>query len=234
MRLHRFIRNFDFSDDSFVISDKEIFNQIKNVLRLGAGDKIILGDGKENEALALINKFEKNKLEVKILEKNKNKNEPETRATLYCAVLKKENFEIVAEKATEIGIAAIVPLITKRTVKFSFKRNRLEKIIHEAAEQSGRGVVPILGEPKEFKKAILQAASNDLNVIFDPRGNNFYDVFGPKKTKQLIGIMIGPEGGWDESEIIFAKENNFKIISMGSLILRAETAAIIASHLILN
>ena len=224
MRLHRFIRNFDFSDDSFVISDKEIFNQIKNVLRLGAGDKIILGDGKENEALALINKFEK----------NKNKNEPETRATLYCAVLKKENFEIVAEKATEIGIAAIVPLITKRTVKFSFKRNRLEKIIHEAAEQSGRGIVPILGEPKEFKKAVLQAASNDLNVIFDPRGNNFYDVFGPKKTKQLIGIMIGPEGGWDESEIIFAKENNFKIISMGSLILRAETAAIIASHLILN
>jgi 16S rRNA (uracil1498-N3)-methyltransferase len=234
MKLHRFIGKFDFTDDFFGIADKEIFNQIKNVLRLGVGDKIILGDGRENEVTALIDKLDKNIILVKVLERTKNENESENRVTLYCSVLKKENFEFVVEKATEIGVAAVVPLITKRTVKFSLKRNRLEKIIREAAEQAGRGIVPVIGEPKEFQKAILQATGNDLNVLFDPRGNDFHDIFKPRGESQRIGIMIGPEGGWDESEIIFAKENGFKIVNIGKLVFRAETAAIIASHLILN
>ena len=234
MRLHRFIGNFDLGEDSFVISDKEIFNQLKNVFRFSSGDQIILGDGGQNEAIAEIKGFKNNKVEVEILKRYKNSNEPKTRITLFCSMLKKENFELVVSKATEIGVAAIVPIVTKRTVKLNLKENRLKKIISEAAEQSGRGIVPLLGEPRSFQKAISQSAGNDFNILFDPRGNNLDKSLINAKDEKRVGIMIGPEGGWDESEIIFAKENGCKIINLGKLTLRAETAALVGSCLILN
>ena len=142
----------------------------------------------------------------------------------------------MAQKAVEAGIKEIVPVISKRAVKLNLNLKRLNKIIREAAEQSERGIMPILNKPLELSKAIKESQSNNLNLFFDRNGSEFSEVLGIIKKDDLkkIGIWIGPEGGWGEEEVKIAKENNFKIVSLGKLTLRAETAAIIASYLIEN
>jgi 16S rRNA (uracil1498-N3)-methyltransferase len=235
MRLHRFIGNFNFAESRLKIFDKEILDQIKNVLRLGAGEKIILSDGNLNEALAQINNFKKDYLEVEILEVGKNENEPKVRAVLYCSILKRENFELAAQKAVEVGIAEIVPIVAKRTVKLNLKEERLKKIIREAAEQSGRGRVPVLQPVIDFAEAVEEAEKNNVNLFFDVSGKNiknFFDSHFRGNDRETVGVFIGPEGGWDEEEIKMARNKNFKIVSLGRLTLRAETAAAVASYVV--
>lgn len=234
MRLHRFIGNFNFSRNRFKIYDAEILNQAKNVLRLKKGDSIILADGKMNEAVVKIAEFDKKSMEVEILERSVNKNEPERHGILYCSILKRENFEWVAQKATEVGIKEIVPVISERTVKLGFKKERLEKIIREAAEQSGRGILPILRGAVKFSEALENSKQNDLNLFFEMDSQ----LLDPAELREMkskkIGIFIGPEGGWSPEELTTiaetAKENkNFKLRGLGNLTLRAETAAVVAS-----
>ena len=128
---------------------------------------MILCDGKLDEAVAKILLLAKDKAELEILEIIKNKNEPENYVILYCPILKKENFEIAVQKAVEVGVKEIVPIITARTVKFGLNKERLEKIIKEAAEQSGRGILPNLNEAIDFDKAIIEAKNkNEVNLFF--------------------------------------------------------------------
>lgn len=237
MRLHRFIGNFDFSRNHFKILDAEILNQVKNVLRLKKGDNLILCDGKLSEALVCITELGKKFLEVEILENYMNKNESGLHAILYCSILKRENFEWVAQKATEVGIKEIVPVISQRTVKLGIKKDRLEKIIREAAEQSGRGTLPILREAVNFGEALESAKGNDLNLFFE-MDSPFLDPAELREMKtKRIGIFIGPEGGWSPEELdIMSKKagetQNFKLRGLGKLTLRAETAAVAASWFI--
>lgn len=225
MRLHRFIGDFNLASDTIEIKDKELINQISKVLRLKAGSQFILCDGNSNEAVAEISGMERNQITASILKKYRNENEPETKAYLYCSVLKKENFELVAQKATEAGIHEIVPIITERTIKTGLNMERLRKIIKEAAEQSGRGIVPKLHQVRDFRQVLDHAKLNDLNILFDPTGKEKMGQAGK------VGIFIGPEGGWSDDELKFAHENRFITASLSKLTLRAETAAIIASFL---
>ena len=150
-------------------------------------------------------------------------------AVLYCAILKRENFELVVQKATEIGVREIVPLITQRTVKLDIKEERLRKIITEAAEQSGRGRVPMLRQAMSFADALADAQRNDANFFFD-----ISDVIveeGAIGDAMRRGLFVGPEGGWSYEEVLAARAAGCHIISLGALTFRAETAAIIASYL---
>ncbi len=230
MKLHRFIRDFNLQTKILEIFDEEIINQVKNVLRLKIGDKIILADGKLNEALAEIREFRKESILVDIVEISQNKNEPVVHAVLYCSILKRENFELVVQKAVEVGVVEIIPLIAERTVKLNLKEERLKKIILEAAEQSGRGRVPILHDVMSFERALDIASQNDVNLFFDVSGSMYNSL--KMQHSGRVGIFVGPEGGWGEKEIELAKEKKFQIVSLGKLTLRAETAAIIASYLV--
>lgn len=232
MRLNRFIGKFDLSKNELSIGDGNFINQAKNVLRLGVGDKIIICDGKSNEAVAEIVNLNKEFAELKILESYKNKNETEKYIALYCPILKKENFELAVQKAVEIGVKEITPIITTRTVKLGLNFERLNKIIKEASEQSGRGVLPKLNEAVDFEKAVSSAKNkNEVNLFFNiggsPLGNSM-----PKFKK--IGIFVGPEGGWAEEEIKIAQFAGFAFAGLGKTILRAETATITASYLAVN
>ncbi|MEK7069974.1 MAG: RsmE family RNA methyltransferase, partial [Patescibacteria group bacterium] len=166
MRLNRFLGKFDLSKKELSINDKDFINQAKNVLRLGVGDKIILCDGESNEAITEIINLNKESAELKISETYKNQNEPEKYIALYCPILKKENFEWAVQKAVEIGVKEITPIITARTVKLGLNYERLNKIIKEAVEQSGRGVLPKLNEAIIFDEALKLAKENDLNLFF--------------------------------------------------------------------
>jgi len=231
MRLNRFFVNENLKVGNIIVSDSDFINQAKNVLRLKAGDKLILCDGNSNEAIAEIVNLNKESAELKILESYKNKNEPEKHVVLYCSVLKKENFEWAVQKAVEIGVKEITPIITARTVKLGLNRERLEKIIKEAAEQSGRGILPKLNEAIDFDEALKSAKENELSLFFQAG----YPPLGHSMSKfEKIGIFVGPEGGWDEEEIKTAQINNFTFAGLSKTILRAETAAVIASYQTVN
>ncbi|OGN00422.1 MAG: hypothetical protein A3B91_04220 [Candidatus Yanofskybacteria bacterium RIFCSPHIGHO2_02_FULL_41_29] len=233
MKLRRFIRDFKLSTDKINLSDQGVINQIKNVFRLKVGDLIILADGNFNEVKARIINFGKNGMEIEVTERYQNQNEPLNHIILYCAVLKKENFELVVQKSTEVGVKEIVPIITERTVKLNLRKDRLEKIVKEASEQSGRGIVPILGDPVSFDKAVVGSKNNDLNLIFDLSGVSFGNM-ERLGNEGHIGAWIGPEGGWTDQEIELARGSNFKIINLGKLTLRAETAAIVATYIVVH
>ena len=227
MKLHRFITDFDTHARRFVIGDLKIVYQLRTVLRLRPGEAIILSDGKGQEAHATIISYTKKGCEVEMEHIGRNENEPAVRVALYTSLLKKENFEFILEKATEIGVSEIIPVIARRTVKLALKEARAEKIIREASEQSGRGGMPKLFVPMNLEEAFSHAKKNYVNIFFEPSAP--YLARSPRAPS--IGVFIGPEGGGDQSEIEEARSAGFLLSSLGSLILRAETAAIVASYL---
>lgn len=239
MRLHRFIGKFDFGAKTLAVYDEDFLNQWRNVLRLKTGDVLILCDGAGREAEATIIEMKKNVINLTINDINTPEREPVKSATLYCALLKRENFELVIQKTTEIGISRIVPLLTERTVKTGFNRDRLEKIIREACEQSGRTTLPSLAEPTKFGDAIKNTEPKET-FLFDLSGSTFN--FKPARTADevqsgrlsTLNLFVGPEGGFSESEVAIASESGCTIASLGNLTLRGETAAIVASFLALQ
>lgn len=232
MRLNRFFIDFKESQKKILTEDTAFINQAKNVLRLNASDKIILCDGNLNEATAEIINLNNKNAELKILEIHKNQNEPENFVTLYCPILKKENFEWVVQKTIEIGIKEITPVITKRTIKLGLNYERLNKIIKEASEQSGRGVLPKLNETLSFEEAVKKASKEKtVNLFFDVSGQPLKSIHN---LFSAFNIFVGPEGGWDEEEIKIAKENGFSFVTLGKTTLRAETAAITSSYIVCN
>lgn len=231
MRLHRFFGNFDLSQPKITVHDKDLVKQWKTVLRLEAGKELFLCDGKGTEALATIRSIDKSSAELDITGTRPSENEPEIEVTIYCSILKKENFEWAVQKAVEAGVKEIIPVIGHRTVKMNLNLKRLEKIIKEASEQSGRGIIPSLGEPMNLADAIKHSKKNSTNIFFRPSGIPLDKV---KIADAKVGVFIGPEGGWDDSETELAEKNDFAMATLGKLILRAETAAAVASYLVVN
>ncbi len=226
MRKDRFFISTKIGKGELEISDKKIFYQLKNVLRKKVGDRIILFDGTGIEAEAKIKKFSKDKIKVEILKIERPEREPKIFVSLFCSILKKANFELVVQKSTEIGVKEIVPMLCKNTVKTGLNFERLRKIAKEAAEQSKRVTLPEIKKILTFREAIEKTKEFDLKILFDASGKNFSL---PKNKIQKIAIFIGPEGGWDKSEIELAKKEGFEILNLGKLNLRSETAAICGS-----
>ncbi len=228
MKLHRFIGNYDLSAPELDIYDKDVVYQAFKVLRLQAGQKIVLCDGKNREALANILSIDSKMISLQLERVTEMHNEPEREIVLYCSIIKRELFDLVVQKATEIGVRQIIPLLSKRTVKQNVKIERLRTIAKEAAEQSGRGIVPYVHEPMEWHMALNHSKDNLVNLFFHTieRGDGI-----PQGFKKKIGVWIGPEGGWSEDEVLDAQRFSFLMVELGPLVLRAETAAIIASYL---
>lgn len=229
MRLHRFILDADLSADRITLADRETTNQVRNVLRMGAGDRFVVCDGKGKEATVQIVSAEASVV-ADVLDRRDVATESAARVTLYCAVLKRENFELVVQKATECGAARIVPIVSARTIKLGVKRDRLEKIAREAAEQSGRGIVPEITEPMSLKAAVIHAKDNAANVVFEPGAPSF-DPSTLRPSNLPLGLFIGPEGGWDDAEVEQLRAAGYHVASIGPRVLRAETAAIVATYL---
>ncbi len=226
MKIHRFISPiFNLDEATFAISDKETLNQWINVLRFKTGERVMLCDGTGYESLATITKILNDEIEVALAGKTLNENELRRKVNLYCAILKKENFELVVQKAVEVGATKIIPITTDRTIKQNLRMDRLQKIVKEAAEQSGRAIIPTVAEIQDYLVAVESASKKAPTYIFDLNAtNNFKD-----ETKDdEINIFIGPEGGFSDDEINIAQKMNCKISSLGKLVMRGETAAIVA------
>lgn len=227
MKIHRFIGSFDLSKKEVEIINPENIKQIKDVLRMEKGDKIILSDGKGKEAEVVIYEITKNKICASVLELI-SKQELNRKVTLFLAILKKENFELSVQKAVEVGVSNIVPMVTERTIKTGLNVDRLEKIILEASEQSGRSIVPSLSPIFNFKEALEIGKNAEEKIIFHTTEES--NIYAPNKTAKNISIFIGPEGGFTEKEINLAKDYGYSVASLGEFTLRGETAAIVSTY----
>ncbi len=236
MKLHRFIGNFSFSGNEVEITNPENIKQIKGILRLKEGESIVLSDGKGSQVETKITSLvhaspvaglrPRDKIICEIVKKLET-NEPKKKVSLYLAILKKENFELAVQKAVECGAYQIIPIITERTIKTGLNIERLNKIILEASEQCERSFVPELSPITSFEDALKDGEKNEEKIIFHTQE---CDEYKPEKNSTDISIFIGPEGGFTEKEITLAKEASYTATSLGSLILRGETAAIVATY----
>ena len=226
--------------DNIINLDFDETKHLRNVLRLSSGEKIKVFDGVGREFLCEIEKIEKRQTILQIIEEI-SPSTPESDLDLSMAVslTKGDKFELVIQKAVELGVTKFVPIITKRCdVKFKNpekKMERWQKIIVEASKQSGRARLMKIKKPKRFEEFIKNSASQRLSgkvsLLFSERnGENFSRIYSAKK----ITAVIGSEGGWEDSEINFAKENGFQIITLRGRILRAETAAISIASILQN
>lgn len=237
MKVHRFIGAFDLHRALLQVTDRDIVHQMVRVLKLKPGEHVILCDGQGQEAVYEIKEAAPRSVTLAIIEERRANNaEPKRHVVLYSAILKRESFEWAVQKAVECGVSEIVPVVSDRTIKKDVKVERLQQIAKEAAEQSGRGRVPIVHEPKSFHDALMHAKQNDQNVFFhvipanagihgSPMDPSFR--WGDKRT----GVFVGPEGGWSGEEAESARKAKWEIVSLGSRSLRGETACTVAVFL---
>lgn len=219
--------------DCYYISGSD-FNHIKNVLRMNTGDMFLVSeDGKSN--LCEIEKFEGECVVARITEENFQDTNLPVKIYLFQGLPKSDKLELIIQKAVELGVEEIIPVEMNRCVvklddkKKKSKVQRWQAIAESAAKQSKRTSIPKVSDVLTFKQAIEKASALDCFIV--PYENKD----GMKATKSAlseikkdksIGIMIGPEGGFEESEIDAAISVGGKPVSLGKRILRTETAAI--------
>jgi len=231
MKVHRFFVNEELENkDEITIFDSSVIHQARDVLRLSTGYSIILLDGKNKEFHGKIKLLTKTEL-VFSKEVMKEYPQPTLRNLTLCAsVLKKDKFEWVLQKGTEVGVSHFVPVITTRTEKQKLNMDRAIKIIREASEQSERRILPSLVEPVSLKES-LESCETPIYVL-NQDGEKF-DVNQIKEHRN-VSLFVGPEGGFDEKDIDMFKKFNAKFISISPNVLRGETACIVGSALFLS
>lgn len=228
MKLQRFfIDPTAISGKEIILSDKGMINQMKNVLRFRAGDKAVFLDGTGKEYTAVIKEIGNLEITGEISEVSENKNESELKIILCQALCKKDKFEWILQKGTEIGISEFIPVISERTEKLSFDRARTEKILKEAAEQSERGIIPKLRDTQKF-----EVYRGSTSIILDKSGESI-KTYALRPTAYALNVFVGPEGGWTDQELQAAKERGARIVSLGPRVLRTETAGVVAAAVLL-
>lgn len=229
MKIHRFITSFKRENSTLKVVDLEVLHQIKKVLKIKPGEVVIISEGNGIDFSAKLKIFGKDFVEFEVLEEIENQTEPKRKLFLFAAILKRESFEFIIQKGTEVGVEEFFPIITERTVKFDLKLDRLRKIAKEAAEQSERGRVPKVHPPLSFGDAIEKSKEIGLPLVLEKSGKFICDSTPELKGFESASVLTGPEGGWTTREIQEFEKNRYPLLSLGSRTLRAETAVVVAA-----
>lgn len=216
-------------------------NHIYKVLRLNIGDIILVCDGQAKEYTSKIIEITKKEVICEIVDTFNNLSEPPIKITLYQGLPKAQKMELIIQKGVEIGLYRIQPVITERVVvktegrDLSNKLERWRRISEEAAKQSNRGIIPEVLEPISFKEALDELKSLDLSIVpyEKEKANGLKKALTENINAKKIGVMIGPEGGFEEAEIDNCIKNNVTPVTLGPRILRTETSGIAVSSMIL-
>ena len=227
-----FVNETEKQGNCFIITESD-FNHISNVLRMKTGDEILVScNGKSN--LCKIEIFS-DYVKAEIIEEDYHNTNLPIKIHLFQGLPKSDKMELIIQKAVELGVEEITPVEMNRCVvkieekKKKSKKERWQSIAESAAKQSKRVVIPKVNDIISYKQFLEK--SEELSILLVPYENKD----GMKATKEAlkeiksgdtVGIIIGPEGGFDEKEIDLVTEKNGKTISLGSRILRTETAAI--------
>ena len=226
----------DIENNKAYIKDEDA-KHIKKVLRMKIGESIDICDTNGYDYIGTINELSDNFVCVNLNEKMPSKSEPSINLTLYQAMPKGDKMEFIIQKATELGIVKIVPVISKFCVSrpdeksAKKKTERYQRIAFEAAKQSQRGLIPIIENQISFNEALCQMEKSKGSMIFYEKATNSFKNainISTENQNKNISIMVGSEGGFSEEEISQAIEKNIQIISLGNRILRCETAPLTA------
>ena len=220
-------------NNKYVITGTD-FNHIKNVLRMGVGDTFLVSDdGISN--LCEIESFESDSVIAKIIEENYNDTSLPISIYLFQGLPKGDKMELIIQKTVELGVECIVPVEMSRCVvklddkKKKSKVSRWQSISESAAKQSKCNRIPEISDVLTYKQALEKAKDLDLLLVPYESKNGMEDTkdaLSQIKSGMSVGILIGPEGGFDEKEVEQAFEIGGKVISLGKRILCTETAAI--------
>lgn len=231
---HFFIHKDQIGEDSIRITGPDV-NHMKNVLRMGAGEEVLISNGVDKDYLCEIVSVTSSEVIAKILSVDEAGKELPAKIYLFQGLPKSDKMEFIIQKAVELGVYQIVPVETRRTVvkldkkKEESKLRRWSAVSESAAKQSGRLIVPEVAGVMTFEKALALSKEFDMTVI------PFEHAKGMEETRQILsaikpgmnaGIFIGPEGGFEDSEIELAKSFGARPITLGKRILRTETAGL--------
>lgn len=208
-------------------------NHIVGALRMKIGEKITLCDNGRNYECELV-EIDKGFAKAKVIDCSMNFSEPDINITLYQCVPKGDKLELVIQKAVELGIHEVVPVLSSRCVsrpdskKAAKKSERYNKIALSACEQSGRGKIVKVREQIEFKDALREIKNYDLAILFYEGGGKPLKAIIDKEKHKNICIFIGPEGGFSNDEVEVLRQNGAETATLGKRILRTETAPLAA------
>ena len=235
--MHRFfVEEPAMGADGITITGGDV-NHIKNVLRMSVGDKICVINGQNNkEYYCEITALGSDTVDTRICEIRESDQELANEIVLFQGLPKSDKMELIIQKAVELGVHTIVPVSTDRTVvkldakKDANKRKRWMSISESAAKQSGRLRIPEVTRVVSFKEALEMAGKMDVRLI------PYELAEGMEKTREImsgiqpgqsVAVFIGPEGGFESSEIEKAREIGVQSITLGKRILRTETAGLV-------
>lgn len=231
---HFFITSDQIAGELLTIIGDDV-NHMKNVLRMRNGEAFTAADETGMFYRCEIEELEKHQVTAKILWKEEGTSELSSKLYLFQGLPKSDKMELIIQKAVELGAYKIIPVATKRAIvkldakKEASKLKRWQAIAEGAAKQSGRMLVPEISEVKTFGEALQMAQALDVNIIpYEcARGmEGTREIFNSIKAGMSVGIFIGPEGGFEESEVEKAQELGVKPVTLGKRILRTETAGL--------
>ncbi len=199
-----------------------IHNQLRHVLRVQPGTQLIVLDNEGNERLMEVVNVERRDTTARVMEVRPAPAEPVVAVTLYQCVLKSDNFEWILQKGTELGVTTVVPVISNRTIARSGKvlqnkQARWDAIVREAAEQSGRGGLPVVAPTRSFAEILASATGTRLLPWEEAEGSPglLETLAQAAQPLAAVSILIGPEGGLEANEVEQAKVAGWQVVSLG-------------------
>lgn len=228
MRNTRIYQNYNLNLDQPFLIDEKKSHHILHVLRMKMQAELILFNGQGGEYRSYISNIIKKRIEVTPVEFLNINNESPLQIHLGQAISRGEKMDFTLQKAVELGITQITPLITMRSQKIdeqrlSKKMEHWQSIVISACEQSGRSIIPALNEPQHLSTWCTRLDNNTKLLLNPHHGQNLKDI---APLNNCLAILIGSEGGLDEQEITFALNHQFHSIQLGPRTLRTETAAL--------
>ncbi len=226
-----------------IVFDSELAHHMGKVLRLSPGEQVTVCTGDGMVYVAVLEQFHKDSVTAHILETLDNQKETDVQIVLYQGMPKGDKLELIIQKCTELGISAVIPVETSRSIvhldssKAAKKIDRWQKIAHEASQQSKRVQVPTVGPYLSWKQCLQQLLQDDgLTIIFweDEQTQSLKALLKSQPQKpQKINLIVGPEGGLSEGEVNQLRQIGAVSASLGKRILRTETAGLAGAAIIL-
>jgi len=222
-----FINPNDIKENEAVIKEKGLIFRISRVLRLQPIERIAVLDNKGNEYLCSIKSISNNEIYLGVLKKGFYKEKLIVNA--YIPLIKKDKFELIVEKLTEIGVSRIIPILSKNCKIKSINIERLKKIAKESAEQSGKYIIPEIDKVITLNNAVERVTG--LNIVLYRNAKDKIESL-KNKTEKEINLFLGPEADFADEEIDNFIKNKFNLVTLGKQIFKTETAAIIGTYVI--
>ena len=222
----------DYTPENEILLDSEQARHIAKSLRMRVGDVLTVTDGAGSDFGCQIEEITKDTVRLKVCYQQATESEPDCAVTIYQGVPKGSKLEDIIQKCTELGVTRIVPTLTKRCVsrpdekQAAKKTERYRKIALEAAQQSGRGIVPEISNQQTLRQAIQADEAECKIVFFEGGGAPLSKIITPD-TKS-VSIYIGPEGGFEEDEVELLEAHGAVRATLGKRILRTQTAPVAA------